>query len=412
MSSSFRRECSLTAPLARLSVALVVLGAARSVSAAQYYVQPVVTALAQTDSNIDLSPDGGQRVEGYGADAAALISIATPDSETTAKPRIRYATYPKETGLDRLEGVLDFNTLYRTPRNNFSLTGRFDHLNDTQAQTPRAEFNVVNPDSPGTAGTGRIQIGVTRNYLLLQPRYEHQVSQLMSLGVSGLYQTESFSPANEFGHVNFDFYQGNAFIARKFGTRAVFSAGGFASRYEAKDVVSTANAVGANAGLEYNWTETLAAQVDLTYQSANVDSTVPPAFTGTTRNWGGSGGLIWRRQSEALRINLGRTITPGSGGGMYSSDQLQAQYDRDVTERLSYTAAVRAVASRGLWANINSSDRNYARVDLSAKWMLTRTWIVQGGYSYIWQKYRTDPTSANNSQIYFRCGYQGLPRPR
>jgi hypothetical protein len=412
MSSSSHRTGYFRAPSTHFSAALLLMGATGPALAAQYYVQPVATLAVETNSNIDLDPAGGAHVEGYGADASALVSIATPDSETTVRPRIRYADYPKETGLDRLEAVLDFSSRYRSPRNDFSLAGRFDRLNDTEAQSLGAQFNEVNPNSPGTASTGRVQVGVVRNYLLLQPRYVHRVSELMGFGVSGIYQTESFSPANVFGHVNFDYFQGNAFISRKFGKRTELSVGGFASRYEAKNILSTADAVGTNVELEYDWTEALSADVNVTYQRTNVDSVVAPVFRGTTRNWGATGGLVWRRQSEVFRINLGRTVSPGSGGGTYSNDQLQAEYDRDVTERLSYSGAVRAIGSRGLWANLGSSDRNYARADLSAKWMLTRTWIVQGGYAFLWQKYHTDPASPNNNQIYLRFGYQGLPRPR
>ena len=44
--------------------------------------------------------------------------------------------------------------------------------------------------------------------------------------------------------------------------------------------------------------------------------------------------------------------------------------------------------------------------------MLTRTWIVQGGYTYFWQKYRTDPLTAHSNSFYLQIGYQGLPPQR
>jgi hypothetical protein len=42
------------------------------------------------------------------------------------------------------------------------------------------------------------------------------------------------------------------------------------------------------------------------------------------------------------------------------------------------------------------------------KWMIARTWFVQGGYQYMWQKYQLDPDGASNNRIYIRFGYQGL----
>jgi hypothetical protein len=44
------------------------------------------------------------------------------------------------------------------------------------------------------------------------------------------------------------------------------------------------------------------------------------------------------------------------------------------------------------------------------KWMMTRTFYIQGGYSYTWQKYEFNPDGAANNRLYVRFGYQGLGR--
>jgi hypothetical protein len=412
MSSWSCKSCFAGAAPPRSLLILLVFSFSAPVLSAEYYVQPVVTALAETNSNIQLNPSGGTPEQGYGASASALIGIATPNSDTNVRPQFRYAYYAQEPQLNRLESIVDFNTVYRSQVSSFSLSGRFDQLNDTNAQKPSAQFSELNPSAPGTSDAGHVQVGVTRDYLILQPRYTHQVSQLISLGVSALYQTEFFTPSDLNGHVNFDYYLGQAFITRKFGERMVLRVGGIAARYEARDVVSTSNATGAELGMAYKWTEALKALIVVTWQHSDVNSTLTPAFQGTTDNWGASGELAWIRSDSTFRLNLGRTITPGSAGGTYSADQLHVQYDRKFSERLSGVVAGRAVATRGLWANIDSSDRNYVTTDLSAKWMLTRTWIVQGGYNYFWQKYRTNPLTAHSNSVYLQIGYQGLPPQR
>jgi len=412
MSRWLCKECFAGAAPPRSLVTLLVLSVSAPVLSAEYYVQPLVTALVKTNSNINLDPAGGTPVQGYGTDASALIGIATPNSDTNIRPRIRYAYYPKEAQLGRLESMFDFNTSYRSQVSTFALSGRFDRLNDTNAQRPSAQFSELNPSAPGTSDAGRIQVGATRDYLILQPRYTHQLSQLVSLGVSALYQAETFNPSDLNGHVNFDYYRGQVFISRKFGERMDLRLGGIAARYEARDVVSTSDASGAEIGLAYKWTEALKGTMVVTWQHSDVNSELNPAFKGTTDNWGASGDLAWLRSASTFRLNLGRTVTPGSAGGTYSADQLHVQYDRTFSERLSGTVATRAVATRGLWANIDSSDRNYTTAELSARWMLTRTWIIQGGYTYFWQKYRTDPLTAHSNEFYLQCGYQGLPPQR
>jgi hypothetical protein len=114
--------------------------------------------------------------------------------------------------------------------------------------------------------------------------------------------------------------------------------------------------------------------------------------------------------TDELRFNVGRSITPSGGGGLYVADTAQLQYDRDLSARLSFTGAVIYTSSRGLSVNVSGDDRNYGRGTLSLKWLATRTLFVLGGYSYMTQKYLSDMDSAANSQFYLRIGYQGLPR--
>jgi len=417
MSLSYRKGRGGLA-LAGLACGPTLLAVSAPVLGAEYFVQPVATVTAEQNSNIDLDPFNPSRVAGYGADAAALIGVATPDSETTIKPRIRYADYPKESTLNRVEGMVDFSTRLSAPRSLFTVSGRFDHLNDTEAEAPSAQFNEVNPNAPTTSDAGRVQFGVTRNYVILQPRYQYQVAPLVTLGASALFQNESFSvsnPADTIGHVNFNYYLGDFFVSRKFGEKTELLIGGFASRYAADNVSplkSNASASGANVGLEYHWSKALEVDLAASFQHSTIDSTLTPAFVGTSHNWGASGGLTYSGEANTFRLDIGRSITPGSVGSLYSDDHLHIELDRQISERLSYVLAARAVATRGLWSNVGSDDRNYVRGDTSVKWMINRTLIVQGGYSYFWQRYRTDPFSAENNQFYIRFGYQGLPPQR
>jgi len=97
---------------------------------------------------------------------------------------------------------------------------------------------------------------------------------------------------------------------------------------------------------------------------------------------------------------------------LYLADQIQLQYDRNVTERVTFTGALRALRIVGVSSNLYGDNRNYFQGNLFLKWMITRTWFVQGGYVYTWQKYQTDTGSADNNLIMIKFGYQGLPRQR
>lgn len=61
---------------------------------------------------------------------------------------------------------------------------------------------------------------------------------------------------------------------------------------------------------------------------------------------------------------------------------------------------------------MSGNNRDYGRGDIALRWRVTPTWFAEGGYSYIYQKYSSDPSNAMDSSVYLRFGYQGLPPQR
>src|SRR5579871_6911285 len=77
------------------------LSAAGAADAAEIYYQPIVQVSTAYNTNVELENVDQQSAEGYYADAATLIGIATPTSETTIEPRLLYNYYPTIDGLNR-----------------------------------------------------------------------------------------------------------------------------------------------------------------------------------------------------------------------------------------------------------------------------------------------------------------------
>jgi hypothetical protein len=381
------------------------------VFAAEVYVQPIASVMAQTNSNIDLAvPSAHQQVQGYMADAAAVIDVATPLSETTIRPRILYEDFPQQSTLNQLEAYLDLNSQYHSQRSTFSLYGEFNHEDDINAEVPAAQYNDVNPNSPTTPETGRVNLGVTRDLGYLAPMYTYQLTNLVGAGVSAFYENITYSSDVAASNVNFNFYQGNAFLNWTLSQRATMSVGGYASRYDATNLDSTANSYGETLSFTYNWSQLLNSTLAVAYQTADLNE--PNVLKETVNDWGATFGMGYKGETSQLRLNLGQSITPSSFGSLYLADQIQLEYDRNVTERVTFTGALRAIRTVGVSSNLNGDNRNYVQGNLLLKWMITRTWFVQGGYVYVWQKYQADTQSADNNLILIKFGYQGLPRER
>jgi hypothetical protein len=413
--SSSCRDVAMAGGYWALRVVLSVVGVGaivQVVAAAEVWVQPIVTLSAETDSNLDLDTSAPQRIEGYSADAATLIDIATPTSDTTIKPRVRYEDYPEESVLDIVEGTLDFRSRVVFPRGDFSITGRFDHLTEPDAEFQTAEFNDVNPIAPTNPETGVVQLGVTRDNLTASPQYSYHVTPLMSVVASALVETVKFSPSDTADHVDFDYYQGGLSINRALDQKTDLSIGAFGNRYDAGSVGSYATSAGASLNLEHNWTPLVGGTASVSYQHSDITVEQPNEFQAGVNTWGASLGAVAKGLTDQFRLNVARTVTPSGAGGLYASEQAQVQYTRFFSLRLSVTGALLYLQSRALTSNFSGIDRDYGQGDISIKWMAAPTWFVLGGFTYTGQKYLTDPTGAANNRVYLEVGYQGLPRPQ
>jgi hypothetical protein len=385
--------------------------AAAPVLAAEVYLQPIATLTAETDSNLDLDPSVKQEVQGYLLDAATIIGIATQESNTIFRPRIVYRYYPQESADNRLEAYLDLNTSYRTQRSTASLVGSIEHLDQFNAELTSALYNDVNPVQP-PPDTGKVTVGATRDSAILDPKYVYNFTPIIGAGVSGQYQVVNYSPAGDTSHVDFDYYQARAFLTWTYSQTSDVSFGGYGSKYEATHFASRATGSGATMDLNTTWTPLLSTKASVIYQHTNIDDVLPTPLNTQNNAWGASVAAIYKTQVDQFRLNAGRSISPSGGGAVFDVDRLQFQYDRIFGPRLSFTGALVGLRTHALTANIAGDDRKYAQTILEAKWKMTPTWFVQGGYQFAWQKYQYDLTSGINNRFYIQIGYQGLGQER
>lgn len=411
MSLSFRKS-AMARWSGRIGAGAGLLSGALLAHGAQVHVQPMVTTQAQTSTNLGLDPGVDERTESYAADAAALISIATPSAATTFKPRLLYRDYSDAARRDRLEAFLDLSTFYTGQRSSFQMFGRYEHRDEVHAEKSAAQFDEVTPDAPTDPETGRIQNGATRDVLLLVPTYRYKLTQLMDIGASATLQALDYSPDDASRHVDYDYYEGKGFLGWELSQRTRLSVGGYVSKYDAKNIDAQTDSYGASAEFEWDWSQVWESSLSLVYQRSDVERTQPFVFDDKTNAWGASFKTSYKGQITRARVQLGRTITPSGTGGLVESDNVRLQWERDLTERLELSTAARYLRNRALTQDSAGSDRDYRRAELSLRWMVTRTWFVEGAYEYTWQEYQNASGSADDNSFMVKFGYRGLPRQR
>jgi len=416
MSLSYRRSAGLRLAVSRACVIAAVAALPPGTSfAAQTYVQPQFDLRAESSDNFNLIPGGSpdSDVYGYIADLQALIGIATPRSNTSIRPRVRLQEYPDRDDMERLEAFLDVRSQYKWERSEFLVLGKYSRQDSYNADQPSGEFDPLDPNDPADPNAGNNQVGQTRNLFLIRPNYTFALTERTRLGVEADYQAVRYdADSGQATQTDYDFMIGQGFVSWSIDPRSDFSIGAYVSKYEATDDSSDADAYGGEIGYQYRWSETIGAEVSIVYEQDDTTDYVPVTVKDSTSGWGGT--VTGYRQGEvsSWRVTAGRTFIPTGDGGKANSDQFRVQYDRDLSERLSFRGAARYEARTELGGNTGDNDRDYARADLTLKWMMAPTWYLQGGYSYVWEDRASAPGDAANNKLFVSFGYQGLARPR
>jgi hypothetical protein len=413
MSSSFRKRPPATRAVVAGTTALAAAAVGSSAAAAEWYYQPIASLSAGYNTNANLDPVTKVGAVNYLADLATNLGIATQRSETILQPRLLYNYYPTISNRNRLEGFLDLNTRYSWERDRFTLSGFFDHRDDVNAEQPSAVDNTVNPGINNvTPSTGQVRLGIVRNYTIIDPSFVHLLTPLSSLGIATEYQRMNYSPSDTSAHTNFQYYSGRLYYGETIDIRSDFALGLFGSHYQSESIDSHANSAGVQFNGGYNWTPVLRSDLTARWQRTQFNETSPKFVDTQSNPWSATLNTTYKTQVSSYHINFGRTIDPGSTGGLYRTDQIRGEYDREFSERLSFMAAVRYFQQRTiLGAVVGNDTRKYGTATVRLEYMMTQTLFVSGTYTYVWQRYfGTNAAYTNNVLLSF--GYKGIQRQR
>lgn len=405
------RKCELRIGL---KMALVIAGAGSLIAtpaalAAQYYFQPRAELSVEQNTNLELdSSVGTDRTEGAIAEVATTFGIATPRSETTLIPRLQYQYYDDLEEANRLQGDLGFSTAYKSARGQFNVYGGYEYRDELNAELSDARFDSLNPQQPLSPETGRVRPGATRGTIYISPTYNYKATERFSVGAGGFYQGIDYSPDDSASFIDFDYYKVEAIFTGILSQRSEVSLSPYYTKYKARDIDSQTDGVGASLNYEIRWSPTFSAGALVQFERDDIEQTEPIVNSESTNAWGAEFNLKRRGEISDLIFSIGRAVTPNGGGSLYYSDQFQVQYDRKLSERLTFQSAARYIQDSPLGDKAGTAERDYAQADLGLEWMMSRTWYLRGGYQYTTQEYELDTDSATNHQVMVAVGFRGL----
>jgi hypothetical protein len=390
---------------------------AGAATAADVHTQPQIEMRAEQNDNFGLVPGGSpdSDVYGYIADAVWLVDVATPRSNTTLRPRLKYQNFPDRDDLEKFEGFFDFRSVYRSELSTFDIVGHLSHQDLYNNETRGGDFDPVDPGAGGGSDSGEIVVGETRDEFKLRPTYERLLTERTRIGLGLEYATTRYDAEQDAEtKTDYDFGLASGYVTWKVNPTSDFTAGVYGSRYEAKDNSEETDAVGALLGYVHRWSEQVGVEANLYYEENDITEFDPVLFKEKTSNFGGN--LTAYRQFEVSewRLSVGRSFVPTGDRGKSELDQLRLQYERQLSQRLTLRGVGRYESRNSLGGTGGGLDRDFARFDLSLRWLVTQNWYVGGGYTYMWEDLATATQTGDNNKFFLTFGYQGLPyaRPR
>jgi hypothetical protein len=410
MSSSYRKFRSVRAAV------LAALGLVASVGvaeAAQTFIEPQAELRAETNSNLTLDPDGSPDgyEQGYIAEVLALMGVATPQSETSFRPRLRFQEYPDRDERDRVEAFADLFSRYRWERSRFDLVAKYSRQDSYNFDTRSGTFDPLDPNYGTDPGTGRVLEDETRSEIDVRPEYAFDVSERTTVGIDARYRSVWYdADSDQPEQIDYEHLAAGANVSWKLDPRNKVGVGAFVNTYDPKSGSGDSDGYGIGAGYEHRWSETTGFEMTAFYETNDPKSDEPGVANDSTSGFGGTVAAFHEGEVSKWRFSASHRLAPNANGRAEELDQLRLQYDREFSERLT----LRAVARYESESDINddgSQSIDTARADLSLRWRFTQMWDVQGGYSYIGRDEGIDGDASNN-RFFVSVGYEGLGRQR
>ena len=393
---------------ALLAHAILFAGAA---SAADVHTQPLIDLRTEHNDNFGLSPTGGadSDVYGYVADVALLVDMATPRSSTTFRPRVKYQNFPDRSDLEKFEGFLDMRNQYRSERGTWDLVGHLSHQDLYNNETQGGDFDPVDPGAGGGSDSGDIVIGEIREAFSLRPNYEYQATERTSVGVGVEYATTRYdADQGTPTHTDYDYALASGYLSWRVNPTSDVRAGVYASKYEARDNSEDTDAKGILLGYGHKWSEQVGLDATVYYEENDITEFEPVPLKETTSNFGGQLTAYRKFEVTEWRFSIGRSFVPTGDRGKSELDLFRLQYERQLSERLTFRGVGRYESRNSLGGTEGGVDRDFARADFSLRWLISRNWYVGGGYTYMWQDRAAAIDSADNNRFFINFGYQGL----
>ncbi|MDA8384168.1 MAG: hypothetical protein M0037_14140 [Betaproteobacteria bacterium] len=392
--------------------ALLGWGGVRVAHAAQWSMNPSVSATGQYDSNLLMTTAPHASIWSTVISPAASFTGQTQTLSVTGSAQLNANRF-SEHNLNSNDRLFALDMATNTQRSQFGV-----NVNYTRDSTLESEL----------ATTGLVELRAQRSLSELNPTWSFHLTPRWLVTAAYDVSKADYSDAAGTNLVNYSDQNGILGLQYDLSPRGVASLSAYYDQYRTRPAQYKARTYGLQAGYRYHFSPTLEGDVAVGARRTHatllantelcaivvaqgVATCIPIASLSSPQSADSTGytfdGNVKRHwQSASLALSLSRAVTPSGLGALVQTDRLGLDWAHHLSATWAARVSVATYRTRFLDGTLDANNNRYSLVNPSMSWKLTREWTVSTGYSYARSKYDLASKASSDNRVYATLIYR------
>ena len=343
---------------------------------ANWQVSPVLKAGVEVDDNATLAFRTDEEIsfEGLLLEAGANFNFLSDRTDFTLAPRVRSNNYNDNTEFESTDVFLASQLRHQLQSGQFGFRMNYDRQTVRTAERANTELTDELEDIPGD-DSGQVASDGTRDRFRFKPSWGYDLSNVTTIGAELEYIGVRYNDIPDGFLDDFDDVRLNLLYRRKVSDRTSALVRLSGRQYESDaEQPQDLTGYGGLVGFERALSPTTRLQALIGFEDSDVASAEPIANVT----------LVRRLETIDFRAQYRRALNSNGRGRVAARDQINVNFSRRLTEKLSAGLGVRAYRTQSLDSDdlITVGERDYVQLRSSFTWNFTRNLQFEADYRY------------------------------
>jgi hypothetical protein len=363
-----RRAHTIGGLAAALWCVAVLVASETGAKAAEWALEPTISARGEYNDNLLLTPLEHTTVWGMWTSPAMKYKYRTERLELEGNTQADFVRYFGEEGLDITNLFFPVAATYRTEHDQWEFKGGFTRDNTLVGELQQ---------------TGVRNQRTQRNVWSANPSWTHKLTENLSVQAGYGYNDVSYDDAQRFFLFDYTTHTASGSLLYQLTERNQATASYYYMHYQAPQLGMTTAFNGGQLGLTRKFSETLTGSASVGLRV--LDSTLmsgPTVREDQDTVWLYNADLTKQFENTRITVSGNRDVYPSGIGFLVRTDHVSLSISHDVTRRLTLSFSGDAYWLEAAIPGVQVPNSNYYSLQPKAAWKWSEWWSVEAWYRY------------------------------